>query len=103
MLNVDGLFRKDDEQPNELTNAQNMQQQMKEFNRLLAKGQIERQEKRSATSCVCCDIGSSPDRLNNVKSPQINCAGRERPQQSDPRISMSLKRYVEYWEQSNSC
>ena len=38
MLDVDGLFRKDDEQPNELTDAQIMQQQMKEFSRLLAIG-----------------------------------------------------------------
>ena len=52
---------------------------MKEFNRLLAKGQNERQEKRSATSCVCFDIVSSPERLNNVKSPQITCAGRGAP------------------------
>ena len=44
MLDVDGLFYKDDEQPNELTDAQIMQQQMKEFNRLLVKGQNERQE-----------------------------------------------------------
>ena len=56
MLDVDGLFRKNDEQPNELTDAHIMQQQMKEFNRSLAKGQNERQEKLSATSCVCYDM-----------------------------------------------
>ena len=38
MLDVDGLFRKNDDQPNELTDAQITQQQMKKFNRLLAKG-----------------------------------------------------------------
>ena len=69
MLDIDGLFRKGDEQPNELTDAQIMQQQMKEFNRLLAKGQSERQEKRSATSYVCYDVDPSPDRLKDVKSP----------------------------------
>ena len=79
MLDVDGLFRKDDEQPNELTDAQIMHQQMKEFNRLLAKGQNKRQEKRLATSCVCGDISSSPDRLNDVKSSQTNCTGRGAP------------------------
>ena len=79
MLDVDGLFRKDDGQPNELTDTQIMQQQMKEFNRLLAKGQNERQENRLATSCVYGDIGSSPVRLKDVKSSQINCAGREAP------------------------
>ena len=79
MLNVDGLFRKDNEQPNEFIDAQIMQQQMKEFNRLLAKAQNERQEKRSATSCVCGDLGPAPDRLKDVKSSQINCAGCEAP------------------------
>ena len=68
MLDVDGLFRKDDDQPNELTDAQIMQQRMNEFNRLLAKGQNERQVKLSAISCVCGDIGSSPDRLKDIKS-----------------------------------
>ena len=67
MLDVDGLFRMDDEQPNELTYAQIMQQQTKEFNGLLAKGQNGRQEKRSATSCVCGDMASSPARLKDVK------------------------------------
>ena len=38
MLDVDGLFRKDDEQPNELTDGQIIQQQMKEFHGLLVKG-----------------------------------------------------------------
>ena len=99
MLDVDGLFRKDDEQPNRLTDAQIMQQQMKEFSRLLPKGQNERQEKRSATSCVCGDIGPSPDRIKDVKSSRINCAGRGTPQHSDPRISMSPKRYVAHGEQ----
>ena len=79
MLDVDWLFRKDDEQPNELTDPQIMQQQMKEINRLLAKGQNERQEKRSATSCVCYDMDPSPDRLKDVKPSQINCAGRGAP------------------------
>ena len=50
MLDVDGLFRKDDEHPNELTDAQIMQQQMNEFSRLVVTGQKERQEKRSPTS-----------------------------------------------------
>ena len=39
MLDVDGLFRKGDEQTNKLTDAQLVQQQMKEFSRLLATGQ----------------------------------------------------------------
>ena len=41
MLAVNWLFCKNDEQPNKLTDAQIMQLQMKEFNRLLAKGQNE--------------------------------------------------------------
>ena len=52
LLNADGLFRENDEQPNRLTDAQVMQQQMREFNRLLAKGEKVRQGKRSAISCV---------------------------------------------------
>ena len=75
MSDIDGLFRKVDKQPNVLTDAQVMQQQMKEFNLSLAKEQNERQEKRSATSCVSYDMDPSPDRLKNVKSSQINCAG----------------------------
>ena len=64
---VDGLFRDDDERPNRLTGHQVMQQHMREFSRLLAKGGKERQEKRSVTSCVCGDMGPSPDRLKGAK------------------------------------
>ena len=56
LLDVNGLYRKDDEQLDKLTDTQIMQQHMKEFNRLLAKGLYERQEKRSATSYLWrCD------------------------------------------------
>ena len=44
VLNVDGLLRKYDEQPNRLTDAQIIQQQMREFTRLLVNGQNEKQE-----------------------------------------------------------
>ena len=37
MLDVDGLFRVDDDQPNSLTDSEIMQQQMRDFTRLLAK------------------------------------------------------------------
>ena len=73
LLDADGLLREDDEQSNRLTDAQGMQQQMRESNRLLPKGQNERQDKRLATSCVCGDMGPSPDRLKDVKPTQIDC------------------------------
>ena len=75
-MDADGLFREDDEQSNRLTDAQVMQQQIREFNRLVAEGQNERQYKRSATSCICGDMGPSPDLLKDLKPSQINCAGR---------------------------
>ena len=52
MMDVDGLFGKDDEQPNNLTEAQIMQQQMREFNRLLANGQNEKKGKRLVTVAI---------------------------------------------------
>ena len=79
LLNVSGFFRDDDEQQNRLTDARVMQQQMREFNRLLAKGQNERQDKQSAASCVCSDMGSSPDRLKDMNPSQIDCVEREAP------------------------
>ena len=103
LLDIEGLFHEDDEQPNMLTDAQVVQQQMREFNRLLAKGKKERQGKRSATSCVCGDMVPSPDQLSDVKPSQITVLYVERPQQIDPRISMNLRRYVERWRQCNSC
>ena len=39
LMDADGLFREDDEQSNRLIDAQVMQQQIREFNRLLVKGQ----------------------------------------------------------------
>ena len=56
-----------------------MQQQMKEFNRLLANGEKEGQGKRSATYCVCGDMGPSPGPLKDVKPSHIDCAGRGAP------------------------
>ena len=103
ILDVDGLFRKDVEQKNELTYAQIMQQQMKKFNRLLAKGQNERQVKRSATSCVCHDMNPSPDRLKDVKPSQISCAGSGTPPAIRSEDLDESERYVEHWKQSNSC
>ena len=79
LLDVDGLFREDDEQPNRLTDTKVMQQQMREFNRLLAKREKERQEKRSATSFVCGNMGPSPHRLKDVKPSEIDCTGRGAP------------------------
>ena len=39
MLDVDGLFREDDDQPDRRTDTEIMQQQMLQFARLLAKGE----------------------------------------------------------------
>ena len=100
LLDADGLFHEDGEQSNRLTDAQVMQQQMREFNRLIAKGEKERQEKRSATSCVCVDWGPSPDLLKDVIPSLIDCAGRGAP---PARISMNQRCYLERWGQCNSC